>query len=450
MWQVLSLLFFLLPLNVSSVRDISTTKTCSQEFSDEKYQFNSSGVYLTLYHPRSLCSPAPLPDLPFSTILVHDNSRVTFFEARLSKNSSTHPGSLSQELATIPLNPGTSVGTANYVTRIGLGTPSTSYVMVVDTGSSLCWLQCLPCSVSCHKQAGPIFDPEASSTYRRSSCTTSECSALESATLNPSACSRSNSCIYEASYGDGSFSVGYLSLDTLSFGQSLFPNFIFGCGQDNEGIFGRTAGIIGLARNRLSLLYQLAPSLGRTFSYCLPSTSSSGYLSIGSIKAGQYSYTPMVSNSLDASLYFLRLSSISVNGQPISVSSTSYVSLPTIIDSGTVITRLPSAVYSALSKAVVAAMAGAPRAPAYSILDTCFKGSSSTLKVAAVSVTFQGGATIKLSANNVLIDVTSSTTCLAFAPANSVAILGNTQQQSFSVLYDVGNSRIGFAASGCQ
>ena len=99
---------------------------------------------------------------------------------------------------------------------------------------------------------------------------------------------------------------------------------------------------------------------------------------------------------------------------------------------------------------MVAAMAGTPRASAYSILDTCFSGSASNLKVPVVSLTFLGGSTIKLQATNVLVDVTSSTTCLAFASANQVAILGNTQQQSFSVLYDVGNSRLGFAAGGCQ
>ncbi|KAF3331343.1 protein ASPARTIC PROTEASE IN GUARD CELL 1-like protein [Carex littledalei] len=353
MWLVLPFVFSLLLLNVASVKDISTPK-CTSEINDEKQQLNSSGLYLTLYHPRSPCSPAPLPSLPFSTIFAHDNSRVASLEARLSKNSSTRSGSskLKEDQAQVPLSPGTSVQVGNYVTRIGLGTPASSYIMIVDTGSSFCWLQCMPCIIECHRQVDPIFNPESSSTYYKVPCTASECSALESATLNPSECSnKSNVCIYQASYGDGSFSDGYLSRDTLSFAGSSFPNFIYGCGQDNEGLFGLSAGLIGLARNKLSLLYQLAPSLGKTFSYCLPSTSSSGYLSIGSSKPGQYSYTPLLSNSLADSLYFLKLSSISVSSQPIGVSSSSYTSIPTIIDSGTVISRLPSDVYTALSKA---------------------------------------------------------------------------------------------------
>nr|BAD12880.1 putative chloroplast nucleoid DNA-binding protein cnd41 [Oryza sativa Japonica Group]BAD13000.1 putative chloroplast nucleoid DNA-binding protein cnd41 [Oryza sativa Japonica Group] len=333
---------------------------------------------------------------------------------------------------------------------MGLGTPATQYVMVVDTGSSLTWLQCSPCLVSCHRQSGPVFNPKSSSTYASVGCSAQQCSDLPSATLNPSACSSSNVCIYQASYGDSSFSVGYLSKDTVSFGSTSLPNFYYGCGQDNEGLFGRSAGLIGLARNKLSLLYQLAPSLGYSFTYCLPSSSSSGYLSLGSYNPGQYSYTPMVSSSLDDSLYFIKLSGMTVAGNPLSVSSSAYSSLPTIIDSGTVITRLPTSVYSALSKAVAAAMKGTSRASAYSILDTCFKGQASRVSAPAVTMSFAGGAALKLSAQNLLVDVDDSTTCLAFAPARSAAIIGNTQQQTFSVVYDVKSSRIGFAAGGCS
>jgi hypothetical protein len=115
-----------------------------------------------------------------------------------------------------------------------------------------------------------------------------------------------------------------------------------------------------------------------------------------------------------------------------------------------VITRLPTAVYTALSKAVAAAMAGVQSAPAFSILDTCFEGQASQLRVPAVAMTFAGGASLKLATRNVLIDVDDSTTCLAFAPSDSTAIIGNTQQQTFSVIYDVAQSRIGFAAGGCS
>ncbi|CAD6336845.1 unnamed protein product [Miscanthus lutarioriparius] len=441
-------------------RDIASV--CASQISDFPHR-NSSGLHLTLHHPQSPCSPAPLPsDLPLSTVLTHDDARVAHLASRLaaSKTPPRRPtslrkpkaagGKLDDSLASVPLTPGTSVGVGNYVTELGLGTPATSYAMVVDTGSSLTWLQCSPCVVSCHRQVGPLYDPRASSTYASVPCSASQCDELQAATLNPSACSVRNVCIYQASYGDSSFSVGYLSKETVSFGSSSYPNFYYGCGQDNEGLFGRSAGLIGLARNKLSLLYQLAPSFGYSFSYCLPTSASTGYLSIGPYNSGQYSYTPMASSSLDASLYFVILSGVSVGGSPLAVSTSEYSSLPTIIDSGTVITRLPTAVYTALSKAVAAAMAGVQSAPAFSILDTCFEGQASQLRVPAVAMTFAGGASLKLATRNVLIDVDDSTTCLAFAPTDSTTIIGNTQQQTFSVIYDVAQSRIGFAAGGCS
>ncbi|GJM99953.1 hypothetical protein PR202_ga17096 [Eleusine coracana subsp. coracana] len=355
---------------VAPARDI--TDACASQINDFQ-QLNSSGLYLTLHHPQSPCSPAPLPsDLPFSTVLTHDDARVTHLASRLA--------------AAVP-------------------------------------------------------------------CSAPQCDELPAATLNPSACSVSNVCVYQASYGDQSFSVGYLSKDTVSFGSAgqKFPGFYYGCGQDNEGLFGRSAGLIGLARNKLSLLYQLAPNLGSySFAYCLPTSSSSGYLTIGSYNPGQYSFTPMASGSSDDSLYFVSLAGMSVAGSPLPVASSEYGSLPTIVDSGTVITRLPTTVYAALSQAVAAAMAGTPRAEAYSILDTCFQGQASRLRVPAVTMAFAGGATVRLAARNVLIDVDDATTCLAFAATDSTAIIGNTQQQTFSVVYDVAQSRIGFAPGGCS
>jgi hypothetical protein len=67
-----------------------------------------------------------------------------------------------------------------------------------------------------------------------------------------------------------------------------------------------------------------------------------------------------------------------------------------------------------------------------------------------VDLAFAGGVILKLKPGNVLIDVDDSTTCLAFAATDDTAIIGNTQQQTFSVVYDVAQSRIGFTAGGCS
>ncbi|KAK6912403.1 Xylanase inhibitor, N-terminal [Dillenia turbinata] len=396
----------------------------------------------------------------FSDILSRDQARVRALNHRLSKSKykvhgkSTSGALLRPKLVSMPLNPGQSIGTGNYYVKIGLGSPPSYYLMVVDTGSSFSWLQCQPCFSYCHSQVGQIFDPSASKTYKTLSCSATECSALKSATLNEPGCDTKNTCLYAASYGDSSFSIGYLSQDLLTVSpHDTFPGFVYGCGQDNEGLFGRSAGIIGLAKNKLSLISQVSKNYGYAFSYCLPSTSSSsGSLSIG--KASLFSpalkFTPMVSDSLDPSLYFLRIAAITVAGRPLSVSPTAY-KVSTIIDSGTVITRLPVSVYGALSQAFGKIMSAKYQtAPAYSILDTCYKGSLKTIAsgVPTVQILFPGGASLSLRPQNVLVDVDSDVTCLAFAGSNKVAIVGNHQQQGFKVVYDVAGSRIGIAP-GC-
>ncbi|KAJ6426282.1 hypothetical protein OIU84_026797 [Salix udensis] len=362
--------------------------------------------------------------------------------------------------ASIPLNPGLSIASGNYYVKLGLGSPPKYYAMILDTGSSLSWLQCQPCALYCHAQADPLYDPSVSKTYKRLSCASAECSRLKAATLNDPLCETdSNACLYTASYGDSSLSVGYLSQDllTLTSSQTL-PQFTYGCGQENQGLFGRAAGIIGLSRDKLSMLAQLSTKYGHAFSYCLPTANSGssggGFLSIGSISPTHYKFTPMLTDSKIPSLYFLRLTAITVSGRALGLTAAMY-RVPTLIDSGTVITRLPMSIYAALRQAFVKIMSTKyAQAPAYSILDTCFKGRIKSLSaVPEIKMIFQGGADLTLRAPNILIEADQGITCLAFAGSsgsNQVAIIGNRQQQTYNIAYDVSTSRIGFAPGGCH
>ncbi|GAV70269.1 Asp domain-containing protein [Cephalotus follicularis] len=329
--------------------------------------------------------------------------------------------------------------------------------MLMDTGSSFSWLQCQPCAIRCYTQADPLFDPTRSTTYKFLSCPSSECSSVEAATLNAPFCDLlSGGCVYTATYGDASFSRGYLSEDLLTLTPSqILPHFVFGCGQNNVGLFGRSSGIIGLARHKLSMIAQLSTKYGYAFSYCLPRAGSpsggGGFLSIGKILASSYKFTPMITDSQDPSLYFLRLTDISVAGTPIKVDAAEY-KVRTIIDSGTVITRLPTSVYDALRQAFVKIMSTKyVQAPAYSILDTCFRGSLQSMKVVPqIRMVFQESAELNLGAANVLVEADSGVMCLAFAGNNEISIIGNHQQQTFGVAYDVASLRIGFAPNTCR
>lgn len=462
---LLSLLFALLLVGASSIR-------VNQEVDRLKHP----ALHLPLYHVRGR-GPDTLQmsddALSFSDVLDLDDARVRFLNSRLNKNlTAVVPAVVSGvsgsgrlidgTSVSAPLNPGESLGVGNYYTKIGLGSPPTYYPVVVDTGSSLSWIQCQPCLGYCHPQVGPLFDPSASGTYTSLSCHTNECTSLKDATLNSPMCTKSDKCVYTATYGDQSFSQGFLSKDSITFGSESLRSFVFGCGQNNDGLFGKSAGLFGLAKNSLSMLSQLSIKYGKAFSYCLPTASplgklgSGGYLSIGTSSTSAHKFTPMLSSSRDSSLYFLKLSAITVSGKPLGVAASDY-SVPTIIDSGTTISRLATPVYTALREALVKIISPKYKpTEGYSILDTCFVGSAEEISAAVppVQLIFQGGAELNLGPHNVIIEVEKGTSCLSFAGnselRDSIAIIGNQQQQTFEVVYDVASSRIGFAAGGCH
>lgn len=412
---------------------------------------NQSGdvVRLTVHHVHGPGSSLTTqPPVPLSDVLAEDEARVKALSSRM-KNKDTQ----FTKAARVPLSPGAAIGTGNYYVKVGLGTPRKYYSMLVDTGSSLSWLQCKPCVVYCHPQADSLFDPKSSKTYKPFSCASSQCSSLKDATLNDPLCEASSGkCVYTASYGDSSYSMGYLSQDLLVVGPSQgLSGFVYGCGQDNDGLFGRAAGILGLARNKLSMVAQLSAKYGSGFSYCLPTSRGGGFLSIGRASLGAAKSTPMLTDPRTHGLYSLKLAAITVGGKALAVSAAEYRA-PTIIDSGTVITRLPMSVYSAFQDAFVRSMSHKyAQAPGFSILNTCFKANLNAMQsVPDVGLIFQGGAELKLRPLNTLIQVEEGLTCLAFTGNSEVAIIGNHQQQTFTVDYDISAARIAFAAGGCS
>lgn len=358
--------------------------------------------------------------------------------------------------ARMPATYGIALSTANYVVTVGLGTPKQDMTVVFDTGSDLTWVQCKPCVGYCHDQQDPIYDPSKSSSYSNITCGAADCSLLRSATGHSGSCS-SSTCVYGIQYGDKSYSVGYLASETLTLTPSdAVQGFKFGCGQKNRGLFGSTAGLLGLGRDRVSLVYQAAGKYKRVFSYCLPPTSrTTGFLSLGLPKSSpaSFKYTPVL--SLDPpSFYFLEMVGIKVGGQLLPISSSVFSDAGTVIDSGTVITRLPPSAYSALRAAFRRGMARYPTAAAVSILDTCYNLSSySTVTVPKVELLFQGGAAVDVPFTGILFGSSASQVCLAFAgnsDATDIGILGNKQQTTYEVAYDAGKGRVGFAAGACS
>lgn len=337
------------------------------------------------------------------------------------------------------------MGIADYVVTLGFGTPKKDQTVVFDTGSDLSWVQCQPCSVSCYTQKEPIFDPSASSTYSSISCSSALCSNL------PEGGCSSGTCLYGIRYGDGSFTAGFLSTDTLTVTPTnVFQNFVFGCGEDNSGLFGNAAGLVGLGRSPYSLASQTAGRLGNVFSYCLPRRSgTTGYLTLGDAPASEAVYTPILTDSRAPSLYFIDLIGISVRGVQLPVAPEVFRSVGTIIDSGTVVTRLPEPAYSALRSAFRSAMSQYPLAQPVSILDTCYDFSKAGTVIFPPITLHYAGADVTLGPAGVFYVIDISHVCLAFAPGG-IGIVGNTQQRTFEVIYDNDANKIGFAPGACS
>ena len=120
-------------------------------------------------------------------------------------------------------------------------------------------------------------------------------------------------------------------------------------------MFGKTDGLFGLGRGKMSLPSQAATKYGAGFSYCLPpSPSAEGYLAFGGGAAAPANtqFTEMASGPEPWS-YYLNLVGVKVAGREIGAPPAVFAAGGTIIDSGTVITLLPPRAYAALRSAFV-------------------------------------------------------------------------------------------------
>ncbi|XP_058113111.1 aspartyl protease family protein At5g10770-like [Magnolia sinica] len=437
-----------LSMVVGANRKVRPTPVPAMACSSKEYKKQG----LKIVHRYGPCSPLDGEKATPIQILQQDQSRVSWLQSRLTRNSSR----LDVQDTTVPAQPGNAFATGNYIVTVGFGTPKKDMTLEFDTGSDLTWIQCQPCDGGdgCYEQQEPIFNPADSSSYLKLSCNSAECSQLSL----PTQCSSSSTCVYLTRYGDGSQSIGFFSRDTLTLSPSdIFPNFKFGCGQQNSGLFGKTAGLLGLGRDPVSLVSQTATKFGRVFSYCLPSSPSSpGYLTFGAdaIKSGM-KFTPLVTKSNHPSFYFLNLIGISVGGKALSIPESTFSTPGTIIDSGTVISRLPSSAYAALRSAFQQEMSNyrSANSPS-SVLETCYElGGSEALSVPPIVMHFEGDVDVNVDYSGIIFKVSETVGCLAFAANGGdggVAIIGNTQQLTFDVVYDVAGGRLGFGPGGCR
>lgn len=383
-----------------------------------------------------------------------------------------------------------------YFAVMELGSPAAGIALIIDTGSEIAWVQCLPCRKCGSQIRDPIFDPSRSSTYRKLPCRSVWCKDAAGLAMGcrPHAFStptKSDTCFYNATYGDNSVSYGELSVDTLTI-PSLDGNpvtvseFVFGCGLENTGVETdfNASGLMGLDRGSHSVVSQLGV---HKFVYCLPDRThnidATGFISFGNQQllpsTGRGSqpnvdvppplqYTTLLLNNKTefyAQSYYVNLTGISVERQLLDIPSSLFEIDEfsgyggTIIDTGTSLTSFVDLAYAAFRDSVRSQVSGSARQiyiPELPSFDSCYTMPRAEGAPAApeIRLHFDGsGLELRLPKSNVWLQVGTegdrNVYCLAFAAAGQGAggrnVIGNFQQQNFLVEYDLQRGRIGFA-----
>ncbi|CAN6444741.1 unnamed protein product [Victoria cruziana] len=462
------------PPTVDSSIPWSKTLFEAESFSGINSVSASASLIVRLEHRDSLAYNSTPAEL-FSLRLVRDVARVNSIVSHVSRrrhrsgrgrpDASSGSGMPTPGGFSSPLVSGLSQGSGEYFTRVGVGTPVRPMYMVVDTGSDIVWIQCSPCR-RCYSQSDPIFDPRSSSSFAGLPCSSPICRQLAM-----SGCNNRQSCLYQVSYGDGSFTVGDFSTETLTFHSATIGRVALGCGHDNEGLFAGAAGLLGLGRGDLSFPSQAGRIFGQRFSYCLAdrqsgSTQGSSLVfgdaalpPAGAGATGQgVVYTPMVTNPRLGTFYYVGLVGISVGGTPVPVPTSEFQissdgSGGVIVDSGTSVTRLVQPAYEAMRDAFRSGTTHLRLTTGgFSLFDTCYDLSGQdVVKVPTVVFHFSRGADLSLPATNYLIPVnTNGLFCFAFAgTTGGLSIIGNIQQQGIRVVLDSAGSRVGFIPHAC-
>nr|CAB3469282.1 unnamed protein product [Digitaria exilis] len=449
------------------------------------------GRWVPLYRHHGPCSPssstgAAKPSL--DDLLRQDQLRVDHIHWRLSSESDE--GAFAVSKASVKQRVGFEAAYFHDqpVIRVILGSESKSseqqqqqgvppgvfQTVVLDTAADLPWVQCAPCPVPpCHPQADDSYDPSRSPTYAPVKCGDDACDQL--GIRYSGGCGVGGECQYRVPFptkSNGSFSSGTYAVDLLAVGPNTSITFHFGCSHAAAaaaaGDFddNTTAGVMALGGGPESLASQAEETYGRAFSYCIPAATERrlGFFYLGGGAPGAnigvdpttMSYvatTPMIRYSQTPTFYIVRLVGINVNGQRLNVTPSVFAA-GAVMDSRTAVTRLPKTAYAALREAFRGAMAMYAAAPPKGSLDTCYDFSGEFFVVPhRIELVFDGagggggGVPVEVDRSGVLFN-----DCLAFVNNSDdrmLGILGNLQQQTMEVLFDVANKAVGFRRGAC-
>ncbi|CAL0326396.1 unnamed protein product [Lupinus luteus] len=406
----------------------------------------SKGFSVDLIHIDSPLSPFYNSSMTQSDLVI----RAAFNSISRAKSLSLNIAGNRDETAVVQ-----SGGT--YIMGYYIGSIPTGTAAVLDTGSDLTWIQCVPCT-KCYNQKLPLFNPRKSSTFNFVPCTSTSCKKVTGST-----CGKFGDCVYKLIYGNNFTSQGKVATDTISFNSSYngriikYPNTILGCGYNNTGEFHDSmSGIFGLGGGPSSFISQYGNQFGkRKFSYCLLPRTHHASSSLSKLKFGVDTQTnrrtvittPMVSLH-SPTHYFIGLDSVSVNGKVVKPNESSFGNV--IIDSGTTVTFLRTSWYERIETAVIEAIGReiVPLRRAVPPFRLCYKFESVRF-FPTIRLRFYGALyNLRLNAVNTFVSIEDKL-CFAIVPTESLQIIGNLVQSFFNIEYDLEDRTVSFASADC-
>ncbi|PHT56340.1 hypothetical protein CQW23_04826 [Capsicum baccatum] len=346
-----------------------------------------------------------------------------------------------------------------YFTRVRLGFPPKDFYVVIDTGSDVLWVSCVPCNgcptYSLVQNRLEFFDPSSSSTARPVLCSDKICA------IGGKSCAAQNHCGYAIHYGDGSGTSGYYIADFMHFDTIPLTNsssrIVFGCSTYRTGELltkpdKAIDGSFGLGQLGFLVIAQLATQgvTPNVFSHCLKgSNGRGGVLVLGQAVEPNLVYTPLVPSQPH---YSIILEGIALNGQTLSINPELFKTRNNrgfMVDSGTTLAYLPEEAHDIFLNAINEAVSQKVRL-VVSLDLQCYITTSSVSDIfPMVSLNYAGGATMVLRGEDYLIHRYSTggseVWCMSFQKSltQGCTILGEVVLKDKIIVYDLDGQRIG-------
>ncbi|KAH6827902.1 hypothetical protein C2S53_014938 [Perilla frutescens var. hirtella] len=321
------------------------------ENDDDHHKNKSQGTYLFPLYQKSYRGIGDLGDVELKLGRIRGSKEV---DGKINKKSVSTASKI-DSTSVIPVG-GNIYLDGLYYTYLQFGNPPRPYFLDVDTGSDLTWIQCdAPCT-SCAKGAHPFYKPVKANIITPKD---SYCLEIQKNQMSRN-CDTCHQCDYEIEYADHSSSMGVLARDELFLnianGSLTKSKVVFGCAYDQQGLLlntmGKTDGILGLSRAKISLPSQLASQgiTNNVVGHCLATdTSGDGYLFFGDdfVPQWQMAWVPML-QSLDSNSYQTEIMKVNYGSRQIGLGDVTSGRNHIIFDTGSTYSYFTEEAYNNL------------------------------------------------------------------------------------------------------